>query len=73
MENAMPGLLRYGHTIIAIVIAVLLLICTITFVVRYNKEENPRSKKWNEALAIIMAIGTLAAILLAYYTWHGMI
>lgn len=70
MQNAS---FEFRQIIIAIVIAVLLFICMIIFVVRRKNSENPRSKKWNEALAIVMAIGTLAAILLAYYTWHGMI
>lgn len=73
MENAMPGLQRYGQTIIAIVLVVLLGICTVTFMVRCIINKDPRSKKWDEALAIVMAIGTLAAILLAYYTWYRMI
>ena len=71
MTAATPELRMYiTNTCIPIVIAVLLAVCTIIFAVRSAKGTNPRHKKIDEALAIITAIGTLAAILTVYYTWN---
>ena len=68
MSSTTPEVSREMQVIIAIVIAILLCFCAVYFAVRCKRETNPRSKKWDEALAIVMVIGTLAAILTAYYS-----
>lgn len=71
MPDATPELQRIMQMIIAIAIAVLLFVCAAIFVIRCKNGEDPRHKKMDEALAVIMLIGAISAILLAYYTWRN--